>query len=339
MKRWFKILCATLGLMACDKDMIGPQEVNPGPKPVLEGRHILVINEGNFGSGNASVSAYNPETEQVQHNVYSGFNENTPMGDVLQDVQQYRGRYYLVMNNSGKVITVDTLSLKNIGEIDGLQNPRYISFYEDRAFVTELYAKKLKVINVNTMKVEQEIAMPESGFHTTVWNDKIWVGSKQYLVRVSAETLDIDSTYTLRKNVERMAVDHQNRMWVLTTEAPSHLYRLSQGGVIEEDWTFGSDKKPLYLEVSPDGRHLYFVMDDAVFRQNVGVSSFQPEKVLNFAGQNVYGFDVDPESGELYLADALDYNQPSTIYRYSHDGVLLDQFKAGVISNGFCFGN
>lgn len=337
MKKLVVIAFAVLSLAACDRDIIGPQEVNRKPKPVLEGRHVFVIDEGNFGSGNASVTAYNPEAEDVQYNVYSGFNDDVPLGDVLQDMQQYKGRYYLVLNNSGKVTVVDTTTWKNVGEIEGLTNPRYISFYGNRAFVTELYAKKMWVVNLDQMKVEQEIAMPESSFHTIAWNDKIWVGSKQYLVSVNPETLEKDSTYTLRKNVERMVVDHQNRMWVLTTEKPAHLYRLNASGAIEQDWTFGSNDQPLYLEISPDGQHLYFVNDNGVYHQDADAASLQPQKILDFSGQNIYGFDVDPKTGDLYLADALDYNQASGIYRYSSDGVLLGQFKAGVISNGVRF--
>ena len=337
MKKLVVIAFALLGLVACDRDIIGPQEVNPKPKPVLEGRHIFVIDEGNFGSGNASVTAYNPEAEEVQYNVYSGFNDDVPLGDVLQDMQQYKGRYYLVLNNSGKVTVVDTTTWKNVGEIEGLTNPRYISFYGNRAFVTELYAKKLNVINLDQMKVQQEMPMPESSFHAMVWNDKIWVGSKQYLVSINPITLEKDSTYTLHKNVERMVVDHQNRMWVLTTEKPAHLYRLNTSGAIEQDWIFGSNDQPLYLEISPDGQQLYFVNGNALYHQDVEAVSLQSQKVLDFTGQNIYGFDVDPKTGDLYLADALDYNQASDIYRYSSDGVLLGQFKAGVISNGVRF--
>lgn len=337
MKKLMTILFAVFSLLACDRDIIGPQEVDPKPKPVLKGRHIFVVDEGNFGSGNASVTAYNPSNEDVQYNVYSGFNDDVPLGDVFQDMQQYGGRYYLVLNNSGKVAVVDTTTWKSVGEIEGLTNPRYISFHKSRAFITELYAKKIWIINLAQMKVEQEITMPESGFHTIEWNDNIWVGSKQYLVRLNPETLEKDSTYTLRKNVERMVLDSKNRMWVLTTESPAHLYRFNQNGAIELDWTFGNNEKPLYLDISSDGLELYFVMGMSVYSQDVDAQNLSPQKMFAFSGQNVYGFNVDPKTGDLYLADALDYNQPSDIYRYSTNGQLLDQFKTGVISNGFLF--
>src|SRR5690606_31940772 len=230
MKKLVVIAFAVLSLVACDRDIIGPQEVNPKPKPVLEGRHVFVIDEGNFGSGNASITAYNPAFEEVQYNVYSGFNDNLPLGDVAQDMKQHQGRYYIVLNKSAKVSVVDTTTWKNVGEIEGLSTPRYISFYKNRAFVTELYVRKLQVLNLDNMEVETVLDMPGTGADTINWNNRIWAGSQEYLVSLNPETLENDSIYTLRKNVERMVVDHQNRMWVLTTQSPAHLYRFSQNG-------------------------------------------------------------------------------------------------------------
>src|SRR5690606_6023432 len=176
----------------------------------------------------------------------------------------------------------------------------------NRAFVTELYVRKLQVLNLDNMEVETVLDMPGTGAYTINWNNRIWAGSQEYLVSLNPETLENDSIYTLRKNVERMEVDHQNRMWVLTTQSPAHLYRFSQNGAIEKDWAFGADEKPMYLEIGADKQQLHFVMDDAVYRQGVDAASLQPQKVLDFTGQNIYGFDVDPQTGDLYLADALD---------------------------------
>jgi len=48
---------------------------------------------------------------------------------------------------------------------------------------------------------------------------------------------------------------------------------------------------------------------------------------------------IEPSSGDVIVGDALDYVQRSTIYRYSSDGTQLKaQYKAGIISNGFLFG-
>jgi hypothetical protein len=52
---------------------------------------------------------------------------------------------------------------------------------------------------------------------------------------------------------------------------------------------------------------------------------------------NVYGLNADPSNGDIYISDALDYQQASSIMRYSQSGTLIDHFYAGIITNGFIF--
>ncbi len=47
---------------------------------------------------------------------------------------------------------------------------------------------------------------------------------------------------------------------------------------------------------------------------------------------------VDPENGEIYVSDAIDYTQNGVVNRYSADGAaLLDTFTVGVNPGGFCW--
>ena len=50
-----------------------------------------------------------------------------------------------------------------------------------------------------------------------------------------------------------------------------------------------------------------------------------------------YALGVAPETGEIYVGDAIDYQQRSIIYRYSANGELLDTYTAGIIAGDFCW--
>ena len=50
-----------------------------------------------------------------------------------------------------------------------------------------------------------------------------------------------------------------------------------------------------------------------------------------------YGLTVNPHSGDVYVADAIDYVQAGKVYRYSAQGVLLDEFYVGVTPGAFCW--
>lgn len=50
-----------------------------------------------------------------------------------------------------------------------------------------------------------------------------------------------------------------------------------------------------------------------------------------------YGLTVNPENGDVYVADAIDYQQPGKIYRYDREANLIDEFYVGVIPGAFCW--
>lgn len=58
---------------------------------------------------------------------------------------------------------------------------------------------------------------------------------------------------------------------------------------------------------------------------------------LNTAARFTTGLTVNPANGEVYVADAIDYQQQGMIYRYSSEGVLIDEFYVGIIPGAFCW--
>ena len=46
---------------------------------------------------------------------------------------------------------------------------------------------------------------------------------------------------------------------------------------------------------------------------------------------------IDPNSGEVYIADAIDYQQAGRVYRYSALGEKIEEFYVGVIPGAFCW--
>ena len=70
----------------------------------------FVTNEGNFGSGNGSVS-FISNNGSVQNDVF--YNTNMfYLGDVVQSMTTANDKGYIVVNNSGKVEVVDNISKK-----------------------------------------------------------------------------------------------------------------------------------------------------------------------------------------------------------------------------------
>jgi hypothetical protein len=50
---------------------------------------------------------------------------------------------------------------------------------------------------------------------------------------------------------------------------------------------------------------------------------------------NFYALYYNNYDQHLYISDAMDYVQNSTIYRYNSNGQLIHTFKAGINASGF----
>ncbi len=57
---------------------------------------------------------------------------------------------------------------------------------------------------------------------------------------------------------------------------------------------------------------------------------------INEETRNYYALGVDPTRNEIYISDALDYNQNGIVFRYSASGDFISSFEAGIIPG--CFG-
>ncbi len=111
---------------------------------------FLIANEGNYGESNASVSYFDFGTHQVTNGIYSAVNDE-PLGDILQHIGLHNDKAYLVINNSDKVVIVDRTTFQKLATItDGISQPRYVAFADNKYFVTNSASKMITVYDVAT---------------------------------------------------------------------------------------------------------------------------------------------------------------------------------------------
>ena len=58
---------------------------------------------------------------------------------------------------------------------------------------------------------------------------------------------------------------------------------------------------------------------------------------IDSQGTIYYGLTICPRTGDVYIADAIDYVQQGMVYRYSKDKELIDSFYVGIIPGAFCW--
>ena len=127
-------------------------------------------------------------------------------------------------------------------------------------------------------------------------------------------------------------------MWTITDggyegspygyEAPS-LYRIdAETFTVEKQFKFKLGDWPSEVQLNGDGDKLYWINKD-IWCMDVTTSRVPVRPFLEYSGTIYYGLTVNPANGEVYIADAIDYQQQGMIYRYSPDGELIDEFYVG----------
>ena len=108
---------------------------------------LFITNEGNFQYGNATLSFYNPETKEIENEVFYRANAMR-LGDVAQSMIIRDGIGWVVVNNSHVVFAIDIHTFKEVGRITNFTSPRYIHFISDeKAYVTQIWDNRIFIVN------------------------------------------------------------------------------------------------------------------------------------------------------------------------------------------------
>ena len=312
---------------------------------------LFILNEGNFMYGNSTLSFYDPATKKVQNDVFYTVN-NLPLGDVAQSMVIRDNLGYIVVNNSGKIYVIEPSTGKYTGKITGLTSPRYIHFISaEKAYISDLYAGKITIVNPKTNQITGSVRTPghASTEQLIQWNDFIFVSCWSYdntiLVIDSRTDLVVDSIKTGKQPVG-LVLDKYNKIWTLCDggwvktgvngRAPM-LQRIDPATrSVEKTFTLTSDAAPSRLAINGAGDSLLFI-NNGVWKLGVTQTTLSDHPFLVTGKHLYYSLTVDPVNSEIYLSDAIDYQQQGVIYRYSALGTRIDSFKTGIIPGSFCF--
>ena len=83
---------------------------------------LFIMNEGNFRSGNASLSYYDPDSMKVENYVFYRTN-GIKLGDVAQSMTIRDSLGYLVVNNSGIIFVINVIRSSSSARYRGLVSP------------------------------------------------------------------------------------------------------------------------------------------------------------------------------------------------------------------------
>lgn len=346
----FAMLTVMLAFAGCMKWEYGLEE-----EFSAEGEGLFVINEGNFNYGNATLSYYNPATKEVENEIFYRANA-MKLGDVAQSMTIHDGKGWVVVNNSHVIFAIDLTTFREVGRITNLTSPRYIHFISnEKAYVTQLWDNRIFIVNPKNYSVIGHIECPDmtmengSTEQMVSYGDYLFVNCWSFqnrILKIDTRTDEIVATLEVGIQPTSLGLDKYGKLWCITDggfegspygyEAPS-LYRIdAESFTIEKEFRFSRGDAPSEVQMNGSRDRMYWINDD-VWEMSVEADRLPVRPFLPYAETIYYGLTVCPHSGDVYIADAIDYQQPGKIYRYSASGEKIDEFYAGVIPGSFCW--
>lgn len=319
------------------------------------GAGLFITNEGNFQYGNATLSYYDPATCEVQNEVFYRAN-GMKLGDVAQSMTIRNGVGWIVVNNSHVVFAIDISTFKEIGRIENLTSPRYIHFLSDeKAYVTQLWDNRIFIVNPKKFEITGYIECPhmtmESGSTEQMvqYGQYVYVNCWSYqnrILKIDTETDRVVDELEIGIQPTSLVMDRYNKMWTITDggyegspyghEAPSLYCIDAETFKVERQFKFKFGDWPSEVQLNGTRDTLYWINND-VWRMSVTASRVPVRPFLPYRETKYYGLTVSPADGDVYVADAIDYQQQGIVYRYGADGKQKDEFYVGIIPGAFCW--
>ena len=349
---WMIIMCLILLPTSCmewDYGLVEDFDVSASD------RGLFVCNEGNFQYGNATLSYYDPAARTVENEVFYRAN-GMKLGDVAQSMVIRDGIGWVVVNNSHVIFAIDINTFKEVGRITNLTSPRYIHFVSDeKAYVTQIWDNRIFIINPKRYEITGYIQVPgmemESGSTEQMvqYGKYVYVNCWSYqnrIIKIDTETDRVVDELIVGIQPTSLVMDKNHKLWTVIDggyegspyghEVPS-LYRIdAEKFQVERQFKFNFGDAPSEVQLNAVRDKLYWLNDD-VWEMDVEAEELPTRPFLPYQGTLYYGLSICPHTGDVYVADAIDYVQQGMVYRYSGDGEPIDSFYVGIIPGSFCW--
>lgn len=341
----FLTLTLSVALISCGDDE--PVVVNE----FADG--VFVVNEGNFGEGDGSISHFQPSTEEVKFNVFSQNNEEQPLGDVVQSMAIFGETGYIVVNNSNKVEVVRYETMEGTGTIENVSLPRYIAANNNKLYLTEWVSfsdpGRVAVINSADNSIEKTIEVGFGAEYLLVKDNKLYVSNSfentVSVIDLTSET--VIETITVSNSPKFIKEDVNGKLWVICAGgynadwSPANdgaLVRIDPAtNTVEETFEFGANVTAK-MALNPSQDVIYYSRGNAVFTFDITSASLPTTALItNDDIIGVYGIGVNPKNGTIYVADNAGFQSNGFVFRFQPDGTFIDSFEAGRGPNGFVF--
>ena len=346
----FQILvCIAILIASCRGDEIIYPTIGTHVTDMVGKGGLYVLCEGNMGSNKARLDYMNLEKGDYYSNWYGAQNPTQlkELGDVGNDVQQYGGRLYAVINCSHKVEVMD-IRARHIGQVE-ISNCRYMAFHGDKLYVSayvgsvanpELLGSVYEV-DTATLQITREVKVGHQPDELCVVGNFIYVvNSGGYLTNRYDSTVSVidRSSFTEIKqipvglNPTRIRKDNQNQLWICCQGNYKDIQ--PQVVVLKNEQIVHRINIPC-ANISISGSTAGILNAENKELQTFKTTDYSLVNTLSLSSyENPYGLLLTSEA--IYVTDAKNYVSSGVLHCYNLTGTECWTAKTGDIPGHLC---
>jgi YVTN family beta-propeller protein len=344
------LLSAGILLQACSKD-------DPAQQPITAAsKGVYVLSEG---GGDSKLGYYNKQTSAFLGDFFNQQNGSN-LGQVGNDMVQYGGKVYIVMNVTGNVTVIDVntgLLLSRIGFVNTVpgRSPRFAVATQGKVFVSAQDGT-VSVIDTSSLTITRTINVGSNPEEMVVSGNKLFVtNSGGFNFPNYDSTVSVINLTTLAEtgkirvglNPTRITADDNGNVYVIATgnytTVPSSLVKLNAQS---ETVTFAADSAVSKIRYYNNA--LYAINDFAYTGLSSNVRRLSTTDFSNLSSSFItdattvvtpYGIEIDENNGDIYITDAKDFTSSGEVFCFDQAGKKRFSFVTtpGVNPNSVVF--
>src|SRR5690606_4439350 len=190
----------------------------------------------------------------------------------------------------------------------------------------------------------QHVSLPGFTEGMVLHEGQVYVcnATRDYLYKVDPATHSVTDSILVGPGAATLAMDKNKRLWVLAsgdffTSTPGRLSCIDPAAwKVEKAMDFPGSAYASELCMNPGKDTLYY-LDGGVRRLPVNGGALPANAFIDAGSMSFYALKIHPATRQVYVSDAVDYVQKSTVLVYNAAGAKVTEFKAGVIATDFYF--
>ncbi len=355
----FGILCMlalSFSFVACDDD--DDDLIDDGSSVTLPSERAYVLNQGGWGSNNASITFYAPNGDaDVISDIYKTQN-SASLGDLGQDIIEYNDYIYVSVNGSNYLaklnsacVEVDRVSFAS-GDSDLSGGIRSIDA-EDGYIYASFYGGVVAKINANTLEVTAKLTGIGDNLEGVVIEDNKLYVCNSYSVDanynytyhtevyvINLKTFTLADTITVAQN-PNILVEEDDKIFLISMD-----YSSANGYVLQmiDPKNNNAVTQIGYASyMAADNDMLYYVNSVTDWTTYETVNTFSSYNIKTGATtSNILSsssatttlssagiYMIEAEDRSLYIGTTSWGAGTDTVYRFTTNGTYVDSFDCG----------